>query len=214
MTSSAMLKQSRRTKTRKPRGLGYERRGEILEAAKAIFIAEGYQTVTTRKLAERVGLSQTGLYLYFKNKEEILDAICSATFANLLQRLMAVEAEMGITPDSAKRLLETYIEFALAHPDEYQLSFMISHAHKEAADLSLPFEEQPVPMQAFLAFQRMIAKLQAAGLVKVDDATVGAEVFWAAAHGLVSLQIAHPKFPWADRQAIVDTMTDLLLSRR
>ncbi len=46
---------------RKPRGHGHERRSEILTAAKQLFISEGYETVTTRQLAERVGISQTGL---------------------------------------------------------------------------------------------------------------------------------------------------------
>ena len=53
-----MRKQAAR---RKARGHGHERRSEILSAAKQLFISEGYETVTTRQLAERVGLSQTGL---------------------------------------------------------------------------------------------------------------------------------------------------------
>ena len=55
------------------------RGGEILTAAKQLFMSEGYETVTTRQLAERVGISQTGLYVYFKNKEEILVELRQST---------------------------------------------------------------------------------------------------------------------------------------
>ena len=52
---------TRRQGVRKPKGSGQERRGEILAAATELFAAEGYGRVTTRALAERVGISQTGL---------------------------------------------------------------------------------------------------------------------------------------------------------
>ena len=40
-------------------------------------MSEGYETVTTRQLAQRAGISQPGLYLYFRNKEEILTELAT-----------------------------------------------------------------------------------------------------------------------------------------
>jgi Transcriptional regulator len=51
---------------RKPKGSGQERREEIIAAAKALFMTEGFAKVTTRAIAEMAGLSQTGVYLYFR----------------------------------------------------------------------------------------------------------------------------------------------------
>ena len=50
-----------------------------------MFLADGYEAFTTRKLAARVGLSQTGLYVYFKSKEELLDTLCRQSFVALAE---------------------------------------------------------------------------------------------------------------------------------
>src|SRR5262245_55401325 len=145
-------KQTRRqsalaARQRKSRGLGHERRDEILAAAKELFIAEGYETVTTRKLAERAALSQTSLYVYFKSKEDILDALSRATFAQLAQGIRRVDAETTGFPELLRRLMKAYVAFGLEHPDEYQLTFMVSHASPKFShrkDLTRPFEQQGI----------------------------------------------------------------------
>ena len=43
--------------SRKPKGEGHARRGEILAAAERIFVERGYEGATIRKIAEEVGLS-------------------------------------------------------------------------------------------------------------------------------------------------------------
>ena len=53
---------------RKAKGDGHLRRAEILEAAERIFIAEGYEGATIRKIADEVGVSSTALYMHFQDK--------------------------------------------------------------------------------------------------------------------------------------------------
>lgn len=200
---------------RKPRGRGHERRGEILAAATQLFVSEGYETVTTRQLAQHVGLSQTGLYVYFRNKEEILGELRHSTYARLEARLREVVAERARGIGLLRRLLVAYLEFALAHPDEYQLTFLVTHASLKYAadkDLERPAEEQPAGMQAFLAFKGEVAKLVAAGAIRRTDALALAQALWGAVHGLATLLITHPTFPWADRRLLMDTLVDSLIS--
>jgi AcrR family transcriptional regulator len=199
---------------RKPRGLGHERRGEILAAAKALFVAEGYETVTTRKLAQRAGLSQTGLYVYFKSKEDILEALCCATFAELSKRFHDIAAGVAPDIDLLRRLIEGYIDFGLAHPDEYQLTFMVSHAmlkSPQRKDLCRPLADQGPGIAAFLLFREQVARLVGSGAVRPLDVTVAAQIIWVACHGLVALLIARPAFPWADRRSLVDTLVESLV---
>src|SRR3712207_2879540 len=61
-----------RRSARKAKGDGHLRRGEILEAAERIFVAEGYEGATIRRIAEEVGVSSTALYLHFPDKQAIL----------------------------------------------------------------------------------------------------------------------------------------------
>ena len=86
-----------------------------------------------------------------------------------------------------KRLLHGYIAFALANADEYQLTFMVTHAslkHHEEKKLDRPAEEQPVALQVFLTFRDQVAKLIADGVLRPVDATVTTQMLWGALHGL------------------------------
>jgi AcrR family transcriptional regulator len=50
-------------------------REEILPAAKRLFMEEGFERMTMRRIAAVVGTSSTALYVYFTNKGAILRAI-------------------------------------------------------------------------------------------------------------------------------------------
>ena len=200
---------------RKPRGLGHQRRGEILAAAKQLVLKEGYQTITTRGLAKRVGLSQPGLYVYFKNKEDILDAVCRSTFEGLVERFRAVTADSKCSPDLIRRLIEAYVDFGLEHPDEYQLTFMAGHSAPKFTrrkNFGRPFAEQGIGVQSFLMFRDQVARMIDAGHLRGGDVTMVTQTIWAAAHGLVSLMIARPGYLASDRRALVDATVDALLT--
>jgi AcrR family transcriptional regulator len=200
---------------RKPRGLGHERRGEILAAAKQLFLKEGYETFTTRGLAARVGLSQTGLYVYFKNKEEILDAVCRTTFEGLVQRFRAITASSHRSSNLIARLVEAYVEFGLEHPEEYQLTFMAGRSAPKFTrrkNFDPPFEQQGIGVQSFLLFRDQVARMMEAGHLKNADVTLVTQTIWATAHGLVSLMIARPGYLLSDRRPLVEAAIAALMT--
>ena len=83
--------------TRKKRGEGHTRRDEILWAAKTLFLKEGYEATTIRRIADVVGVSAPALYLYFRDKEAIMLALCDQTFGGLVERMAMIEKE-GLPP--------------------------------------------------------------------------------------------------------------------
>lgn len=204
----------RSARTRKPRGMGHERHGEIIAAAKRLFLKQGYQNFTTRKLAEQVGLSQTGLYVYFKNKDELLEAVCRATFAGLVERFREIAAKRSDSPDLLRRLIEAYVQFGVDHPDEYLITFMVGRSAPKFVrrkDLSRPFERQGIGVQLFLLFREQIARMIETGRLRQCDATLVTQAVWAAAHGLVSLMIARPGYLISENHALVATMAGALV---
>ncbi|MEK7687115.1 MAG: helix-turn-helix domain-containing protein, partial [Pseudomonadota bacterium] len=76
---------------RKKRGEGHTRREEILQAAKELFLEEGYDATTIRRIADRVGVSAPALYLYFHDKEAMMLALCDQTFGRLIERIADIE---------------------------------------------------------------------------------------------------------------------------
>src|SRR5262249_22260108 len=109
---------------RKPRGEGYQRRDEILAAARSLFLKEGVDRVTIRAICARVGITSPSLYFHFRDKREIIIAICNETFGQLLERFREIRASELKPLDALRQMMETYVRFALSHPDEYRLLFM------------------------------------------------------------------------------------------
>lgn len=98
-------------------------RRRILDAAKQLFLREGFDNVSMRRIASRIEYSPAALYRYFKNKREILSVLREEGFVRLVAQQ---EASRQACPDPLERLrtgMTKYIRFALAEPDRYQLMF-------------------------------------------------------------------------------------------
>src|ERR1700744_6773595 len=112
-----------RRSARKAKGDGYLRRAEILEAAERIFVAEGSEGATIRKIADEVGVSSTALYMHFQDKGAILLEICEATLKLLLERNRELAARPLDPVVRVQMMLEAYMSWGLEHPNASQLVF-------------------------------------------------------------------------------------------
>ena len=65
-------------------------RQEILDAARDLFIREGYEAVSMRKIADRIEYSPTTIYLYFRDKSELFDCLSEQAFGKLLEKLQSI----------------------------------------------------------------------------------------------------------------------------
>jgi AcrR family transcriptional regulator len=198
---------------RKPRGFGQERRNEILTAAKELFANEGFARVTTRALAEKAGLSQTGLYVYFSTKEDILRAISDQTHDALAAAFDRAVAEANTPSEKLRKLVRVYIDFGLAHPAEYQLTFTVgpdalSPINK---DFARPFEQQEPGARSFLRFRDHLSALISDEQLGSLDPMVAAQILWFVGHGAVSLLISRSHFPWADRETLINGVVNLVI---
>src|SRR6476646_974367 len=103
------------TGTRKRRGEGHTRREEILSAAGELFLRDGYEATTIRRIAAVVGVSAQALYLYFKDKDAIMLALCDQTFRSLNEVMDGMEKQDLAPVDKLRRCGKAYIRFALDH---------------------------------------------------------------------------------------------------
>src|SRR5215472_14434041 len=86
-------------------------RQEILDAARELFVHDGYANVSMRKIAEKAEYAPGTIYLYFRDKSEILESLCEETFAKLHKRLENIEKDSADLLDGLRRALESYIRF-------------------------------------------------------------------------------------------------------
>lgn len=193
-----------------------ERQGQIIAAAKSLFLEEGIDHVSMRKIARKVGITQAAIYQHFENKEAILFVIIEDFFADLI---VAFEAAVSAEADPLARLrraMRIYVDFGLSRTEEYRLVFMTGKSNLVRAGVALPRTEEAKlrPSKGSLAFGMLDDSVHEAvesGLARDLDPDLVAEAIWAAGHGIVSLLITHCHFPWTDREALIDLEIDLLL---
>lgn len=196
---------------RKRKGEGHVRRDEILTAAQRIFIEDGFEQATIRKIAARAGISPTALYLYFPDKQTILEELCEHAFAKLVQRMDAILAGGGGALDKVRRIMRAYIDFGLEHPDEYRLTFMVKALGRMSVDHRDPGARQPGQPgysgpQAYARLRDAMADLIAEAGADGQDVDLATEVIWMSGHGLVSLMIGNsPRF-LAHKEELVEAL--------
>jgi AcrR family transcriptional regulator len=193
---------------RKAKGDGYLRRAEILQAAEKLFVSEGYQGATIRKIAQEVGLSSTALYMHFRDKSEILVEICEHTFDHLRVTNQEIAALPLPAVEQVRRMLQAYMDFALANPNAYLVVF------ERTMDISDDKKETLNAMGGRVAapLEDVLRKAAAETPLRCG-AEEAAQTCWAACHGLVSLIINHPQVPWsAPTDVLRNTLLDTLIN--
>jgi len=99
-------------------------RKKIISVAIELFIEDGYEHVSMRKIAAKIHYSPTTIYLYFKNKKDVFYHIHEYLFEDLYNRLKP--AELIDTPiERIRYIYHTYIGFAIENPESYRLMMLI-----------------------------------------------------------------------------------------
>lgn len=196
-----------RRSARKPKGDGHLRRAEILEAAERIFVAEGYEGATIRKIADEVGVSSTALYMHFQDKGCILLEICEATIKQLLERNTELSALPLDAVTRVKMMLDAYMRWGFEHSNAYQLVFsggrpVSSVWHEGTADLG---------DRCYQIFSGVVREIAATGRLRTGNADSAAQALWGACHGVVHLVINRENFDWATQDELIEVTLDGLL---
>lgn len=196
------------TRSRKPRGQGATRRGEILDAAKKLFIEEGFAQATMRRIAAEVGVSPTALYLHFADKDAILKAIAEDFFAELLVKLHETQSLPFGPLEGMRAGLRAYVDFALERADEYRLTFQARHG-KHALQ---PNETLEPADRSFEVLEKGVEELLEAGIFRPGDSVVIAESIWCAMHGLTGVLMDMHEHTQTEADALIKSVIDMVLT--
>jgi AcrR family transcriptional regulator len=182
-------------------------RQEILSAARELFAKEGYESVSMRRVAERIEYSPTTIYLYFRDKQELIRQVCEETFVQLTRKLEKVIAAEADPVAKLKAGLRAYVDFGIRHPDHYRVSLMMPHPH----DTGKAFDLEP-GAKAFQILVNGVAACVQAGRFRGNDVMAIAQALWSTVHGVTSLQVAKGDgFPWVDRGMLIDLTIDSIV---
>lgn len=194
MTTDPLIPPVKRTRVRNPVGEGSRLRDELIAAAGRILSAGGDpESLTLRAVSREAGIAAPSVYLQFENKDALLQAVVDAHFAQFQQAVMAAVATGH---DPATRLLHgcrAYGRFAREHPGAYRVIFETPLPTWS----SLPIAELP-GMPAFQILVDAVAACIDAGVATPGDHFAIATNIWVALHGMATLRLNLPGFPWPD----------------
>jgi len=181
-------------------------RRQILAAARELFVREGYEKVSMRKIASKIEYAPGTIYHYFHDKDEILDRLCEETFLRLHNdKLSKVKAAPGRSLEALKEGMETYIRFGLAHPEDYIVTFVLrapleSSRKRKAKAGQLAFNDMRIAVRHCIEEGKIKGSLEETS-----------QALWAGIHGVTAVLITLPAFPFVKRDRLIKRTIDILV---
>jgi hypothetical protein len=103
-----------------------------------------------------------------------------------------------------KALMHAYIRFGLANPDHYHFAFMLRRTK------SLE-KARPRPHRSYALLRDIMRECIEQELIAPVEPDLAAQAVWTGIHGVTSLMITIPNFPWGDKETAIDHVVDSLV---
>ncbi len=161
-----------------------EMRQLILKTAMKLFLDDGIENVSLRRIAEKIEYSPASIYSYFKDKSEIIMALHNEGF----EKLYALQLSLDGIDDPLEKLMQMgriYINFALENPDYYDLMFIA----KGIGDKICEKNEWKAGERSYNYFRENVKQCIEQEYLFKSDVDAVTFVFWSIVHGMASLII-------------------------
>ena len=171
-----------------------ETRDRILDAARELFVRDGYDNVTMRAIARRIDYTPTAIYHHFKDKEALLTELCHVDFRALAGALLEVR-RIEDPVQRLQALAAAYVDFALEHPQQYRFLFLMER--REDAE----HRDRENPEENNYGFVRQtVVECIASGRLRAEyrDPDLVAQMCWAACHGVIALHVNYEGDEWVN----------------
>jgi len=160
-----------------------EMRQRIIDAAMHMFLEEGYNKTSIRNIAEMIEYSPATIYLYYKDKDELLYEVQKTAFDKLLETFDNEASD----PDPMLRLAQicrSYVRFGLENPELYDLMFIIRAPMNVDEKI-----HQTNGRDCFSIVLECLTECMSKNLLRFEDPRIGMLSLWSMGHGLVSLEV-------------------------
>jgi len=148
-----------------------------------LFVQEGFENVSIRRIAEIIEYSPTTIYLYFSDKDEIFFHLHEMGF----QKMMEMNKDLDEIHNPLLRLHkmgENYIQFGMENPELYDLMFIQKEPMEKLTEMGCNWENGDA---ALTRLRNTITECMDKGYIAKGDPTVLSLSVWSMVHGLVSL---------------------------
>lgn len=180
-------------------------RKAILTSAKQLFVKEGFDNVSMRRISAAINYSPAAIYRYFKNKREILSTLRDEGF----QRFMAdQEARVIAFPDPVERLKDSgrgYIRFAMEEPEYFYLMFCTN-----CQEVEFEGELAHTATRSYELFHSNVAECVKSGHFGDVNVETVVAALWANVQGMAEL-ISTGRLECVDEHGALDTLIESVI---
>lgn len=188
-----------------PRATGdkYQR---ILDAAVSVFAQKGFHTARVSDVAERASVADGTIYLYFRNKEELLMTAIGAAFDAFMSRARSELDAIPSPADKLRRLAHLHLEALGSNRD---LAVVFQMELRQSARFLAPFSHRQMA-EYFDLVRAAIRQGQAIGLFRPQlREKIAANCFFGALDEMVTSWVLDQKnYPLSD---VADSVADIIL---
>jgi AcrR family transcriptional regulator len=160
-------------------------RQRIADAAMQLFLDEGFERTSIRRIADAIDYTPGAIYSYFGDKDDILFALHTEGFAKLRTLLRSLDANALSPRERLVRVGELYLRFAFENPHYYALMFIMASTGKKIEEQG----EWLVGLDTYDFLRGIVADCMGAGVLPAGDLEAATFAVWASVHGLASLVI-------------------------
>jgi len=158
-------------------------RDQILKCACDLYLSDGIEGFSMRKLAKCVGCTAPALYRHYENKEEVIQEVGAEAYRQFSQYLY--RALEGLTPVERFILAgRSYFDFAMEQPALYEIIYLpTDFLGTQTVDPSVA--DQACTIGQF--WTDRVREMMDAGYLREGDPYQVSTTLWAHAHGLISI---------------------------
>jgi AcrR family transcriptional regulator len=176
---------------RAKRGEGAKLRAEILEVADRLLLeAASESAVSIQTIADGVGCTPPAIYMHFADKDALLFEVCARHFGTFVAALENVGSNEEDPVELLKIRGRAYVEYGLENPELYRILFMQQSGATANRGVAASAD------QSFGLLTAAVEDCIESGLIPAGDPFTISCALWASIHGLTSLMISNPDYPW------------------
>lgn len=174
-------------------------RAAILQAARQLFVEEGYRNVSMRKLAERIEYSPAAIYSYFPAKDDIFFALAEEGFRLLHQAGNRILEEHADPFETLRRLFWAYYRFSREQPQYFELMFL----DRTVPQISRQWERFSFVFEMTRGMSAIVQRCIDTGVFGPGTNPEAAfHILWAATHGPATIALCCRLSPGEDADAL------------
>jgi AcrR family transcriptional regulator len=195
-------------RTRSPRGKGEQLRDEILAAAERILIETNDESaLSIRAIAAAVGVTPPSIYLHFADRTELVFAVCELQSRKLDKAMDEAAKGADDAWERIRRRGRAYLRWGLENPEHYRILMM----SRPDATPDRFIDERLADTAGLDAVAADLAAAVSQGRIAPSGEPIKTtELLWMIIHGMVSLLISKPDFPFGPAEEVYERMFELV----